>query len=365
MQKKLIKLTEKNKSQLLSKLLIWYYNQSKEYPWRLSTDPYAIWLSEVMLQQTRVDTAIPYYHRWLQSFPNVQSVANTSIDHILKTWEGLGYYNRAKNFHKSCQIIIKDYGGSIPQDLSSFKKLPGVGDYIAAAVMSIAFNMEIPTMDVNAIRVISRLFSIGGPITQAKKKIIKKLSVLIDSKCPGDFNQAIMDLGREICTFANPNCNLCPMKNYCLSYVNSAVNNYPLLPKKRIKPNYNVSIGVIWKNGKILVSKRMPNKLLGGLWEFPGGKVKKGETSKECLAREVLEELDISIKINSFIKTIKHSYSHFSITMDAYHCAMLGGSPRAIQCASYRWISPLALDTLAFPSSSHKLFNDIQSYVLN
>ena len=226
-------------------LLDWYHQQNYDFPWRKIRDPYSIWISEVMLQQTRVSTVLPYYKRWLFSLPDIRSVANNNIDNILKLWEGLGYYNRARNFYVACKIIIEKHGGDIPADPDKFSKLPGVGPYICAAVMSIAFNMPLPAVDGNAVRVISRLSSINIPYPKSKKKIHALLSELIDSIKPGCFNQAVMDLGREICTYKSPSCSACPVCKHCSAHVNNAVDKYPLRIKNISRPHYHIAVAII------------------------------------------------------------------------------------------------------------------------
>jgi len=353
-------ISSQGRNTVSKKVLDWYYHKNYNFPWRNIRDPYSIWLSEVMLQQTRVSTVLPYYKRWLSALPDIMSVSKTDIDIILKLWEGLGYYSRARNFHKACQIIMRKYDGNIPEIPFEFLKLPGVGPYISSAVMSIAFNLPLPAIDGNAVRVISRLYSINLAYPKSKKQIFSFLSQLINHNNPGDFSQAVMDLGREICTASNPSCHICPIYNYCNAYVSNSVNKYPIRLKKKIKPHFNVAVGVIWWGNKILVSKRRESGLLAGLWEFPGGKIKTGETSKDCVFRKVREELGVLVKPVSFIKQVKHSYTHLSISIDAYHCHFMEGSPRAIGCAEWRWILPENIDALVFPASCHRLFESIK-----
>ena len=253
-------------------LLDWYHQQNYEFPWRKTRDPYSISISEVMLQQTRVSTVLPYYKRWLFSLPDIRSVANNNIDNILKLWEGLGYYNRARNFHLACKIIIEKYGGKIPADASEFSKLPGVGPYICAAVMSIAFNIPLPAVDGNAVRVISRLNSINIPYPKSKKRIHTLLAGLIEPIRPGCFNQAVMDLGREICTTKGPACSACPICKYCSAHMNNDVDKYPMRTKNTPRPHYNIAVAIIWHNKRILISKRKSTGLLGGSGNFLGVK---------------------------------------------------------------------------------------------
>ena len=340
-----------------SSLLNWYDTNVRKFPWRSTNDPYHIWLSEIMLQQTRVKTVIPYYNNWLNDMPNIHAVSRSDLDYILIKWGGLGYYARARNFHSACRIVMNNFCGKIPDNYPDFQSLPGVGPYVASAVMSIAFNLPLPSIDVNAYRVVSRLKSIYAPFNLCKDEISKFLSSHMPSDRPGDFNQAIMDVGREICFSKNPSCDICPIKKYCSSFVNSDVDKYPFRAVSHKKPHYRIAVGVIWKNNKILISKRVENGFLGGLWEFPGGKIRAGEGPKNCIVREVNEELGICVRPLGFIKQIKHAYSHFSITLDAYHCVYVDGAPSAFGCAEWRWIGLEEIYQFPFPRANHRLFD--------
>jgi A/G-specific adenine glycosylase len=342
-----------------SHLLAWYDDHSLSLPWRNSNDPYKIYLSEVMLQQTQVKTVLPYYKKWVNNYPTVQSVANATQEQILKQWEGLGYYSRARNFHKSCQIIALKFDGNIPAYPEEFYKLPGVGPYISAAVMSIAFHHPLPAVDTNAIRLAARLIMVKFSSPADSKIIHKYLLDNIAINRPGDFNQAIMDLGREICKIDNPKCTICPVSKFCKALVNNFVDKYPVKIKPAKKPHYNIAVGVVWNKGQILISKRRENGLLGGLWEFPGGKIERGENVENCIIREIKEELGVYVKPTTFLKQIKHAYTHFSITMVAYNCDFLHGYPQPLGCDDWRWIKPEEIKTLPFPKANHKLFDKI------
>jgi len=342
-------------------ILNWYDNNFIDYPWRKNKNPYSIWLSEVMLQQTQVKTAIPYFISWLNSFPNIDSVANSNIDYILKKWEGLGYYNRAHNFYLACKLSQKKYNSSVPNIFNEFITFPGVGEYIAGAVLSIAYNKQIVAIDVNIKRVFSRLEEIQIINNQDKKNIHQKILNQISKNRPGDFNQALMDIGRTICKSNKPNCKICPLQSFCKSYLNNSTASFPLKISKIKKPHYKIAVGVIKKNNQILISKRKLNGLLGGLWEFPGGKILSGETPEECIKREVKEELGISIIPKQFIKEITHQYSHFSINLVAYFCKYNSGTPQTIECQDWKWISINQFDQFAFPKANHKLFNSIKN----
>ena len=229
--------------------------------------------------------------------------------------------------------------------------------------MSIAFNMPVPTIDGNTIRVVSRINSINLPYPRSRKDIYSMLEKHIDRLLPGDFNQAIMDLGREICRPLKPLCNICPIHMFCNSFVNSSVDKYPIRMRPILKRHYNVAVAIIWNKDKILISKRKPGGLLGGLWEFPGGKIEKGECASECVVREVQEELGICVHTKTFLSRIKHSYTHFSITLDAFSCEYLKGEPRALGCDSWRWIYLNQIKNFAFPAACHKLFQNIKKDV--
>ena len=351
--------TFSKRSEFASNLIKWYDENVHPFPWRLTNDPYRIWLSETMLQQTQVKTVIPYYNSWLSRFPNIKSVAEANMDVLLKLWEGLGYYARVRNFHSACNIVINKYNGKVPNSSKQLSALPGVGPYISGAIMSIAFNRPIPAIDTNVFRVISRFNGIGGSLLENKKGVTRILSNIICNLRPGDFNQALMDLGREICTPKNPACNICPIMIFCDAAVNNSVDKYPVRAKSKKKPHYRIAAGIIWKKNQILVAKRKESGLLGGLWEFPGGKIKTDETAVKCIIREVREELGVCVRPGAFLKQINHVYSHFSITLDAYHCDYLGGVPEALGCADWRWIFPGQIADLPFPRANHKLFDQI------
>ena len=340
-------------------LLSWFENRQELYPWRGETDPYRIWLSEVMLQQTQTQTVIPYYRRWLDRFPTIKDVAEADEQEVLKMWEGLGYYSRARNFHRACQQLLNQHEGRVPAAVDKFRKLPGVGPYIAAAVSSIAFHQPSVAIDGNVRRVVSRLESNDDPAVKMNNIIDIYLKKHLPDSNPGDFNQALMDLGRSVCTARAPQCTICPVQLWCRSYVDNVVDKYPPKKERRPKPHYNIAVGVIWKCAQILVARRPSQGLLGGLWEFPGGKVLAGETERDAVRREVEEELGILVEVGDRITAIKHVYTHFSITMAAYHCQYRSGEPQALGCSDWRWIHPNQIGELPFPGANHKLFPHI------
>mgnify|MGYP001218360120 CR=1 FL=1 len=338
-------------------ILKWYYGNKRELPFRFTKDPYKIWISEVMLQQTQMKTVIPFYNRWVDSFPTIQSVARTKADKILKSWEGLGYYRRCLNFHKASKIIMDKYDGRVPNNYESFRSLPGVGEYTAGAVLSIAFGVSIPAIDGNVNRLMSRLNGIKN-LTKRNRSIIKNKikSLLIDIE-PGDLNQGLMEIGALVCIPKNPLCYKCPLSHVCKAYKNGSPELYPITIKKSPKPHLKVVTAIIWRKNKFFIQKRSKKQMLGGLWEFPGGKVEKGETLENALIREIEEECLFTPVIIKKAASINHAYSHFTITIHCYHC-----KEKKIKLKSQnpsKWIAVSQIDKYSFPKANHKLFNFI------
>ncbi len=328
-------------------------------PWRGEKDPYKVWLSEVMLQQTQVETVKPYYKKWLERFPTPSHVATATEDEVLKLWEGLGYYARARNFKKACEWIHEQNAGKVPKESQQFKNLKGVGDYIHAAVRSIVFNEVIPVIDGNVKRVVSRIIELNSPPSKSISTIRQFLDSQISSDCPGDFNQAIMDLGSTVCKPRNPKCNECKLSSNCASYMNNTVDKYPLPEKKKSIPHYDIAVGIIWRDNQILIAKRPADVMLGGLWEFPGGKCGLNEELAICVKREIKEELDIEVSVEEKLKSIKHAYTHFTIELTPFHCQFLEGTPKNLGCVDHRWINPSEIEDYPFPKANHKFFNQI------
>ena len=337
------------------KLLLWYHHSNYKMPWRETTDPYKIWISEIMLQQTQVKTADNYYNKWIDIFPTVNDVAKANIDLILKVWEGLGYYKRAHNIYNTAQIIVKEHKGEVPNSYNELIKLKGIGDYTASAILSIAFQKPYPAIDGNLKRVISRLKTFNN---KQLSKTIKNtiLNSMINSKA-GDINQALMDLGREVCTPNKPKCNLCPLISDCKAFITKQIELYPEKFLSKPKPKFDVIVGMIYKNNNFLISKRKKDGFLGGLWELPGGKKKSKESHLDCLKREIKEELNIGIEVGNKIGEIKHYYSHFSINLVGYKCEYKEGLAKPLSSDQIKWIKFSKIDDFAFPKSTSKLFS--------
>ena len=340
---------------LATRLLRWYKKEGRDLPWRRTSDPYAIWVSEIMLQQTQVATVIPYYERFMAAFPTVSDLAHAPLGTVLKVWEGLGYYARARNLRKAARIISDQYQGIMPEDIGALASLPGIGRSTAGAIVSIAYGKKAPILDGNVRRVLCRLFAIrkNPSLAPVQKKLWGLSEGLVPGKDPRSFNQALMDLGAMVCTPKEPVCPSCCLSPLCLAYQKGIQKSLPIKsPGKKI-PHYHVAVGVIWKGKKVLITQRPLEGLLGGLWEFPGGKLKEGEPPAIAVAREIQEELKIAVSVENLIGIVRHAYSHFRITLHAFHCRYRDGAPRTLN--PYRWVSPGELDRFAFPAANRKI----------
>ncbi len=294
------KCTSRERTAIVRPLLRWFDKGARDLPWRRTRDPYAIWISEIMLQQTQVQTVVPYYERFMRRFPTVQTLARARIDSVLKLWEGLGYYSRARNMHRAAKEIMARFDGRIPETRAELLSLPGIGAYTAGAVASIAFNRREPLVDGNVTRVLCRGFRIRENPKQAviQKRIWSIAERLLPATRPGDFNQALMELGSEVCLPKAPLCDVCPLRRICLARLHGEQTELPVSVRKKPIPSYTIVAGVIERRGRILIDKRKPEGLLGGLWEFPGGKKRANESLEEALVREVSEEIGICIRVN-------------------------------------------------------------------
>lgn len=314
-----------------------------------------------MLQQTQIATVIPYYERWLARFPTVQDLAAASLDEVLKLWEGLGYYSRARNLRAAAQTVVNELGGQVPTTAAELMKLKGIGRYTAGAIASIAFNEPAPILDGNVIRVLSRLIDLPDDVTltATKKQLWQLAEDLVPDERPGDFNQALMELGQQICLSTNPRCLLCPLASFCLARQKGTQLERPCRPPRKNIPHYDVAAGVIWQNSLrntvFLIAQRPLTGLLGGLWEFPGGKQEPGETMPQTLMREIKEELDMVIEVGDHLTSIKHAYTHFRITLHTFHAVHTGGTPQHIGVADHAWVTLEDLDNYAFAVTDQKI----------
>jgi A/G-specific adenine glycosylase len=334
--------------EVTKQLMAWYSANARDLPWRNATDPYSIWVAEVMLQQTRVDTVLPYYQRWLTRFPTIQALALANQQDVLQVWEGLGYYSRARNFHLAAQTVLRNYDGMLPSDPNTLQKLPGIGKAGAADLASIAFGVDIASVDGNIRRVVSRLLDLAYPL--GSREFETAVQEFVDENLPpgqaGDYNQAWMDLGSSICTPTNPNCLQCPLSSFCASYQMASQNIRPVKPARKTVPEVTVTAGILLSphGDQVLLALRPEDGLLGGLWEFPGGKQEGFETIEECLIREWKEEMGVTIQVGRLLGVYRHAYSHFKVILRAHFCTLLEGTPQPLASNEIIWAS---LDDLA------------------
>ncbi|HBO98146.1 MAG TPA: A/G-specific adenine glycosylase [Candidatus Omnitrophica bacterium] len=345
-----------------SNLTDWYGRNARRLPWRVTRDPYKIWISEVMLQQTTVNAVIPYYGKWLTIFPTVEDLKRAPLEKVLKVWQGLGYYQRAKNLHKAARIICAHYEGKLPSEPEKLRKLPGFGPYTTGAVASIAFDLPCTIIDANVRRVVMRLLALDGYAdTSQDQRIEEFLQKAIPSRNTGTFNQALMELGALICRNREPLCLLCPVKAHCAAHQKGIQKIIPKL-KKKIIQDLDVAIGILQRGNKYLIQKRPSRGLLADLWEFPGGKIEKGETPQEALKRELKEELDIDITTSRLLMNVRHFYTQFRVNLHVFHC-----QPKSYpRPHSFRkWLPISRLTEYPMPSGNAKIVARLQKVIDN
>lgn len=329
--------------------------QSRGFPWRHTANPYAIWISEIMLQQTQVRPIIPYYIRWMERFPDINAVAEANLDTILEHWEGLGYYSRARNFHKAARMVKERFQEKISTESNIFRTFPGVGEYTAAAVMYLAFGRPIPAVDGNIKRIGARYPGLRRLTPKNLKRINNFFAQAINPQRPGNFNQALMDLGSAVCKPKEPLCTICPLKSGCHAKAAGSPGAYPINPPKISIPHHQTVAGIIWNKEEFLVTKRVKSGLLGSLGEIPGGKVERDETNQESLCRELRTEWGLDISAGKWTGSAKHAYTRLGITVDLYQCTPINGS-KVSSDQPYRWIKPRNISNLPFSKVNHKLF---------
>lgn len=358
-----------NFPQIATHLAQWHEAQQRDLPWRMSRagqrDPYRVWISEIMLQQTRVETVIDYFNRWVAKFPTVEALAAADQQEVLKAWEGLGYYARARNLHKAAQQIVEIHNGVLPADRSALLKLTGIGDYTVGAILSLAFGKAEPILDGNVKRVFSRLADIDTPIDDsATIKVLWQLArQLVEAANAGDagvVNEALMELGAMVCTPQSPRCLLCPLIEHCVAAAKGTQSQRPVTTPKKQTPHFDVAAGVIWQGepfqSRFLIAQRPPDGLLGSLWEFPGGKLEPTDADlAACLRREIDEELAIAIEVGEQFTTVKHAYTHFRITLHTFHARHIAGEPQKIGVADWRWVTLPELESFPFPVTDQKI----------
>ncbi|MGZ5554395.1 MAG: A/G-specific adenine glycosylase [Candidatus Aminicenantales bacterium] len=346
------------KNNFADQLLVWYGVHRRKLPWRRNRDPYRIWVSEIMLQQTTVPAVIPYFERWVRVFPDVRNLARAPLRKVLREWQGLGYYQRARNLHQAARRVAREHGGKIPADEKTLRALPGFGPYTTAAGLSLAFGQPLPVVDANVRRVLMRILGLRG---QAEPRVDKELRVFLDkffpASAPGDFNQAMMELGALVCRSRSPQCLACPVRRFCRAAREGIQETIPL-PKKLTLQKIEVVVAVIEKDGRVLLQERPAGGLLAGLWEFPGGKVEPGEGLTAALRREIREELGAEIEDIRRLTTVRHAYTRFEATLHAFRCRI--SSPGFKAGLRQRWVTPGGIQRYPLPSGSVKIVDFLE-----
>jgi A/G-specific adenine glycosylase len=321
-------------------LKLWRREHARHLPWSGTRDPYAVWISEIMLAQTRVAAVIPYYLLFLKKFPDVNTLAHSRVEQVLKIWEGLGYYRRARDLHAAARQIVNQQNGQFPRDAGAWEKLPGVGKYTAAAIAAFAFGEKTPALDANVRRILARVFcyhrSSAG--SQADRALGDFYTQARGTLRPDMFLQAMMDLGQKICTPRVPRCDDCPVAEFCLAKKRNLQNRIPRKKVVRLLPHYQVTAAVLYRGERMLLAQRKMDALLGGMWEFPGGKQERGETLETCLRRELFEELGVHVRVGELLLKVPHAFTHFRITLHVFRCDNLRGTPKPLDAATVRWV---------------------------
>ncbi len=329
-------------------LLEWYSQHQRLLPWRQRSDPYAIWVAEIMLQQTRVETVIPYFERWMQRFPDVSSLAQASEEEVLRLWEGLGYYQRARNLWRAAQLIMQKHGGKIPSQVKELRRLPGIGDYTAAAIAAFAFGQDEIALDGNLERVLTRLFDQPLPAGSAKTRAI--LKALAYQHLPkgqaAEYNQALMDLGATICLPTSPRCEVCPVEAFCLAQARGTLSERPVRGATRALPLRFQIIAIVTQEGKVLLSRRPGRGLLGGLWEFPSVFIE-SEEAVETAPSVFAQQHGLYLELRSPLGKLSHAYTHFRLQAEAWHCTLLAPTPPTFTWAACTQLSQYPMGKVA------------------
>lgn len=356
---------KKGKGHLLFRnaLLDWFGANQRDLPWRRTYDPYHIWVSEVMLQQTQMERGVEYFNRWMDRFPDIRSLADASEQEVLKAWEGLGYYSRARNIRAAADVLLAEYGGVVPDDYAALLALPGIGPYTAAAIMSIAFNQPCPVIDANVERLFARIDNVARPMKEKAvcQNLEKFLATMLRSVPPRDFNQALMELGALVCTPSNPDCRNCPVRQSCRALAEGSVAERPV--KKKKQPTVDIVMAcVILKNeDKFFIQQRRSDDVWGGLWEFPGGRLKDGESARDAAARELLEETELACDALAPFRKVVHYYTRYRVTLYSFFGETGGENrPRLHAATQYRWVGLAELDDYAFPSGHRQLIEKMK-----
>lgn len=361
----------------------WESNGRHDIPWKLRPDgsrpgpgepldPFGVWVAEVMLQQTQLAVVLPYWHRWMAAFPDLRSLAAASEHDVLMLWQGLGYYARARRLHAGAQRLVAGEprapgggGDPWPRTLEGWMALPGIGRSTAASILSSAFDLAHPILDGNVQRVLARLVAHPGPPKRQLPLFWRLSETVLDPQRPRAFNQALMDLGAGVCTPRQPCCGVCPWHGRCAAYAAGDPGRFPVKDTTAPIPFQVIGVGVVRDGqGRVLIDQRLQEGLLGGLWEFPGGKQEPGEAIEVTIERELREELAIEVTVEEELITLEHAYSHKRLRFVVHLCQWLAGEPQPLASQQVRWVAPEELASYPFPAANARIIAALQARIV-
>jgi A/G-specific adenine glycosylase len=346
--------------QLTQTLLTWFQKNQRPLPWRKEYQPYHIWISEIMGQQTQMERVVSYFNNWIRLFPDIPTLASASEQEVIKAWEGLGYYSRVRNIRKTAQLLVKEYGAKLPDDEAQLLALPGIGPYTAAAILSIAFQQPMPLVDANVERILCRLDNIDQPVKQTatRKLLLQRCTDLLPHDNARNFNQALMEFGALVCTPKKPACTSCPFQSHCRAFAQDIVDLRPVPGKKEKRIDISMACGIIKNNGRFYIQQRLEKDVWGGLWEFPGGRLKEEETAVQAAVREIVEETEFQVTDLQPFATVVHHYTKYRVTLKAFFCTLKNdqsAQPTLHAASQYKWVPHNELKNFAFPAGHRQL----------
>lgn len=347
---------------LPTKIQIWFRENKRQLPWRGEKNWYYIWISEVMLQQTQVDTVIPYYYKFIDKFPSVKKLAIASQEEVLKVWEGLGYYSRARNIHRAAKLIVKDYDSTLPSNREELLKIPGLGPYTTNAILSLVFNLPYGVVDGNVKRVLSRIFVIEDDISDSttQQKIQDIMNGLLPSGHSGEFNEAVMELGATICISKSPRCSVCPVYENCLARKNNMERVLPFKSRKAKIPTKHSLACIIYHQDLYLIVKRPQDKMLAGLWEFPVLKHEKGKSVPKKDISTIRDQFNLETSLMRSWPAISHSYTHFHLKLHSKLFKVVSFDFRSDFYEDYKWLGYEEIKDLPLHKAIWKVLHVIE-----
>jgi A/G-specific adenine glycosylase len=356
------------RDELRQQLRDWFTACQRPLPWRTNYDPYQVWIAEIMGQQTQMDRVVLYFSRWIAQFPDLATVAAAPEQAILKAWEGLGYYSRARNIRRTAQLLAASATPAIPADRQRLLALPGIGPYTAAAILSIAFNQPYPLLDTNVQRLFARLADIDQPLKQSttRKQLAAMAEILLDPDNPRIHNQALMELGGLICTPKQPNCPTCPLQYHCKAHQANTVKLRPVATDRQKKIDIIMACSILHRGREFYIQQRLPNDVWGGLWEFPGGRLEAGESPEQAARREVREETGWDVSELTALATVTHQYTRYRVTLYGFLATLAPSMPQPTLTAAsrYAWVPLPHLRDYPFPAGHRQLLHTLCAYFL-